>query len=153
MSVTERGAGRAARDVNQLGKRASDIRPATSAIRTQFRKAEESYFDTGGHGAWPKLADETREWKAKRGLDPRILRATSALYRSLTAARGVGQVDVRKPDELRFGTTLPYATFHEQGKGVPQRKPIELTSTDRDKITKAIQSYVAKGEEGTGFGS
>lgn len=150
-TITERGAGKAARDVNQLGRRASDVRPATSAVRTAFRQAEERRFDTGGAGSWPKLAEATREWKARRGLDPRILRATGALYRAMTAARAAGQVDERHPDELHFGTTLPYAKYHEQGKGVPKRDPIELTSQDRHKITQAIEKYIAKNEQGTGF--
>lgn len=151
VTITERGAGKAARDVDRLGQRARDIRPATSTIRTQFRTAEERLFDTGGHGQWPKLAEATRQLKAKRGSDPRILRATGALYRALTSAKAAGQLDVRHPTELRFGTTIPYATFHDLGKGVPQRKPIDLTSHDRDRITKAIEEYVAKGETGGRF--
>jgi phage gpG-like protein len=147
-AIEQRGAGVAAVHLARMGKRARDVRDASYKVRTVFRKAEESRFRSNGAGTWQGLADSTRQRKAAMGQDPRILRATGALYKSLTAPRASNQVDERKPDALRFGTSVPYAAFHDTGRGVPRRQLIDLTGAERRAIEDEIAKYVASETKG-----
>lgn len=141
--IKQHGTAKAVSDLAKLGERGSDIRRVSEKVRSVYRKAEERTFDQSGPG-WPPLADTTRDRKLREGLDPRPLRATGALYRALTAARAAGQIDIREPTEFRFGTTLPYARFHDSGEGVPQRKPIQLTVAERRQIEQLISAFIAR---------
>jgi phage gpG-like protein len=146
MEVKQRGAGKAAVDVHRVGDRSSDIRRLSEKVRSVYRRSETARFDNRGRGAWPPLAASTRARKAAEGLDPRILHASDTLYRSLTSPRAAGQIDDRKPTEFRFGTTVPYAVFHDVGKGLPRRELIELTPSERREVEELIARYISKGE-------
>ena len=141
-----RGIDRTAKHLSDVAKRAGDIKKASFKVRTIYRQAEERQFASRGGGAWPALKDSTREAKARKNYDPRPMRATNALYKALTAPRARGQVDERAEDEFRFGTDLPYAAFHDKGKGVPTRKLIDLTARERQDIDDALGDFIAKGE-------
>jgi phage gpG-like protein len=144
IAVEVRGAGKAAVNLHRLGERGADVRPVSEKVRSVYRKSTERRFRTRGEGAWPPLAGSTMERKQRQGLDPRPLRATEKLYRALTSPRAAGQVDVRDRSEFRFGTTLPYARFHDTGSGgVPRRELIELTPAERREVTKLISGHVA----------
>jgi len=145
MAVQEKGSLRAAFDLEELGRRASDIRPLSYKVRTAFRQAEEARFDRQGPG-WPPLADSTKERKARQGLDPRVMRAKQVLYRSLTSPRAALQVDRREQHEMEFGTQVPYAHFHQTGTGVPRRPLVELTVAQHQALTEAMAEYVSKGQ-------
>lgn len=146
-AVEQRGAGVAAKHLADMGKRARAPKDASYKVRSIFRKAEAKRFDTKGAGTWKPLADSTRRNKAERNHDPRILRATNALYKSLTAPRASGQIDERdRTDQWRFGTSVPYAAFHDTGRGVPKRKLIDLTGTERKAIDDEIGKFIATGE-------
>lgn len=147
-AVDEHGAKRAATHLSQMGKRSRDVRDASYKIRTIFRKAEEARFASSGRGTWRALKTATRERKARAGLDPRTLRASNALYRSLTAPRARDQVDERRPDSLRFGTSVPYAGFHDAGRGVPKRQLIDLSPSERDDVERALEEYITRGDTG-----
>ncbi len=137
---TVEGDTKASEDLQLMGVRASDIR-RLQEVRSIFHRSEERRFAAGGPG-WPPLADSTRERKQ----DPRILRATGALYRSLTAASASDQIDERRPDRLEFGTAVPYARFHEYGtRNMPRRVLIDLRPPERDEIRGVLERYIAKG--------
>lgn len=143
--IETRGVEKATADVAALGNRAQRAtRDVSYKVRTVFRKSEEQRFERTGPG-WPRLAASTVERKARQGLDPRTLRATGDLYRSLTASRASNQIDARLPDEFRFGTTVPYAGYHDTGAGVPKRDLIDLSVKERRDIDKAIRDYIATG--------
>ena len=146
ITVTERGAAKAAVDLAQLARRAADVRPAAEKAHDVFRRSEERTFQTRGDGSWPPLKASTRAIKARHGQNPAILRATDTLYRSLTERSAEGQIDQARPDELRFGTSVPYARFHETGQGVPKRELIKLRPAEHDQITEVLGDYIAKGE-------
>lgn len=144
--IETRGVARTTHAFKDVGKRGANIAPAAFKVRTIFRKAEAARFDSQGHGTWPGLADATKERKRQRNQDPRVMRATNALYKSLTAANARDQVDERGPAELRFGTTVPYAGFHNTGKGVPKRALIDLTHGERRRIDEALEAFIATGD-------
>jgi len=146
-SIKTVGADKAAKTINDTGKRANNVKPAGSKIRTAYREAEAQIFrQNGGAVAWEALKDSTRAAKKRRGQDHGILRASGALYKSLVAARAAYQVDDRQPHELRFGTTLPYADYHESGRGQARRPTQEFTAAQLRRIDQAIAEYIATGD-------
>lgn len=147
-SINTVGEEKAAKTIHDTGKRANNARPAGSKIRTAYREAEAEVFRrNGGAVAWKALEKSTIAAKKRRGQDNGILRATGALYKSLTAARAAYQVDVRDAHEMRFGSTLPYAYIHEEGKGGRPRRPTqELTRKQEQAISDAIADYIATGD-------
>lgn len=144
--IQARGIQRATQHLGDVSKRAGDIKKASFRVRTIYRQAEEKRFQTRGGGSWPPLKESTRESKARHNSDPRLMRASNALYRALTSPRARGQIDERDTDEFRFGTTIPYARFHDTGKGVPARKLIDLTANERQDIDDALGDYIARGD-------
>lgn len=136
-TVTVKGADKAAVNLRDLGDRGSDIRRVSEKVRSVYRKSNLRHFD--GDNRWKPLAPLTVERKAREGLDPRTLRASGALLKSLTAPRASGQVDVREKTEFRFGTSVPYAQYQN-----PTRDLIDLSHSERRTITDLISAYVAK---------
>lgn len=125
----------------------SDMSGCADEIFKIIRSANRKQFDSEGaygSGGWPALAPSTVAYKAARNLDPRILRATGDMFRALTSDDSLSVAAPRK-DGLVFGTTLPYAPYHQQGRGVPKRPPVELRETDRRDIIKVIQRFVVEG--------
>ena len=143
--ITAEGVAKAAYDLEALGLRAQrTTRDASYKVQTIFRKGEQRRFSSDGPG-WPQLEQSTRERKQRENVDRGILRATEALFRSLTSTQAASQVDERTSDEMAFGTALPYARFHQHGKGVPQRVLIDLSPSDREQIDQAVCDFISKG--------
>jgi phage gpG-like protein len=121
VEITERGAATAALHLRQVGERAADPRPAFDKIGRDLQQSEAAWFATRGEGTWPPLAQQTEEFKAAQGLRSEPLVATGRLRESLvrrSAAKTTGT-------ELRYGTDVPYARFHEYGTAnMPRRPPL-----------------------------
>jgi phage gpG-like protein len=140
-----------ARELLRLGDRAADARPAWNAIIDRLLLLEREQFDSEGgraSGGWKPLAPSTVADKARRDLDPRILHATGRLRDSLTRRTGGDAVRESHPNEMRFGTDVPYARYHQQGTGrMPRRREIELTETDRHQMfVQVLQRFLVTGE-------
>jgi hypothetical protein len=134
LSITTHGDDQAAKTIADTGKRANNVKPGASKIRTAYREAEVEIFQrNGGAVAWEKLKDSTRAAKRRRGQDHGTLRASNALYRSLTAPRAAYQVDDRQPHELRFGC------------GQAKRPTQAFTASQQRRINDAIADFIATG--------
>jgi phage gpG-like protein len=109
-----------------------------------LRGIERRQFQSQGAFAsagWAPLAPSTVRAKARRGLDPRILHATGRLAASLSG--GAGRVEIVSSSQLIFGTSVPYARFHQSGTArMPRRRPIELREQDRRAIVRTLQRYL-----------
>ena len=111
------GAAQLARRLQRWGTAIEDARPAFEQMRTYLNRGEAQVFDSQGSAlghSWPKAAEPERK------TDPRLLVATGALRASL-AAQTSESTFLATPTELRFGTRVPYAHFHETG--IPGRLP------------------------------
>lgn len=145
------------RKLLRFGDRAMDASPAFHSIADLLEGSERRQFATGGRYAsagWRALADSTKKAKA-RSSDPtvranaeKILEATGALMESLTAdVEGVegGAVRIVDPHQLIFGTQIDYAKYHQRGRGVPQRRVLEVRARDRREMVKRLQRWITTG--------
>lgn len=134
-----------ARDLIGIGARAVDIEPAMGDVADELRRATVRQFDSQGaygSGGWEPLAASTVEQKRQAGLDPRILHATRRLRDSLTESGHPDAVVVPSRDGLSFGTTVPYAGYHQHGRGVPRRRPLQLPEAVRRAVVRIVQAHV-----------
>jgi phage gpG-like protein len=115
--LEQRGSAAAALHLRELGERAADPRPAFDRIGNELRLAEAAWFESRGAGSWAPLSGDTEAQKS--GQAPLV--ASGRLRASLTsrsAAKTTGT-------ELRYGTEVPYARFHEYGgRSLPKRPPL-----------------------------
>lgn len=136
--------------LTEMGIRARDVRKVSTRVRKIYRRAEKQRFDTRGPG-WAPLAESTVERKARGNLDPRILRARGDLYDSLVKSRAEHQVNVKRPDSFRFGTSVPYARYHEYAKRIgggqrmPNRELVGLSETDLHDIAGVLGDFIVLG--------
>lgn len=124
-------------------------REGLEAAGVVIREAIEQQFDTeGGHasGGWAPLADSTVREKARKGLDPHILRATDRLMTSLTRKFDPENIEAMDGvDAMKFGSSVPYGGYHQTGTSkMPRRRPVALTEADKIAIMKAIQLSIRK---------
>lgn len=95
------GAIEAARDYYERAQRAKDLRPAMERIVDFWLLSEQRQFDSGA--GWPPIKAKSRQWKVARGLDPRVMRATGLLERTLTQPNAPGQTADVSADGLVAG--------------------------------------------------
>lgn len=137
------------RELVRWGDRADDLSPAFEAFADGVVAIERKQFGSQGRyasGGWARLQPTTLAAKAAAGLDPRILHATLRLRKSLTSKSHADHVRDIGRDEVFVGTSVPYARYHQQGRGVKRRRPVELTARDRRNAVKTIQLWLARGE-------
>lgn len=139
------------RELLRFSDRALDARPAWLAIMEDFEDEMTQQFDTeGAHasGGWPQLAAATVAYKASHNLDPRILHATLRLRESLTESSGEDAIRMVDPSFMVFGSDVEYGEYHQQGRGVPVRKPFALTEMAKQRAVQTLQRYIVEGEVG-----
>ena len=144
IEITVEGDDVAAAHLEQMGSRAADVRPAQAMLDPIFADDSRKRFDEQGPG-WARLSDAAQDQKAAAGLDPRILRATGALYDSLVRASSGPPSGSR--DSLALGTDVPYARFHQHGtQYMPERKPVDLSTTARRRMEQMLSDYITEGK-------
>lgn len=141
--MEEKGGEVAERHLTGLAKRGEDPRPAFRQITDELRLGEAEWFDSAGAGTWPRLSDRTLESKQRQGLPREPLVATGALRRSLTVKRGQGGIRSVTKRQMRFGSRIYYAKFHERGTGVPARPIlVPLTPKTRRRMVDDIREHL-----------
>jgi phage gpG-like protein len=127
-----------------MGDRLDDASPVLHAIADMLRLSELKLFET--EDAWAPLKESTIERKRALGQPLDILKATEAMFRSLTR-HGSGGFEVITDDTLYFGTSVEYAKFHKTGtRFMPKRDPLLVDESLRRRITKEVQRYMVAQE-------
>jgi phage gpG-like protein len=121
-----------------------NLEPLWARVAPLMAEIEERWFDTGGDGSWPPLAESTLAQKARRGFPADPLVATGDLKDSLVDPARAGNVG---PGYLAWETDVAYAGYHQdpstpgrppQRQVIPDPFPVE----DRRKIETAIVTWV-----------
>ncbi len=105
-------------------------------------------FDTQGanSGGWAALSPAYAKSKAVQYPGQPILRASGALYRSLTDPFDSNAIFLIRPTEMVRGTRLPYAKY------VAARRPIfAVTDADKQQMEAAARETFAEFSGSLGF--
>lgn len=138
------------RELLRYSDRADDVSPYFKAAAVYFRQAEARQFSTSGSAGgkrWSPLAASTVRRKARLKQDPRILRATMNLFKSLTQPEHPDHIEQITPDSLFVGSRDPKGRFHQKGNEpiMPQRRPVSLTEFQRRAMVLGLQRYLVNG--------
>lgn len=96
---------------------------ADMLLRTYWGETFDKEGERRGHPRWAPLNPIYSMYKASRGRSTKPLILTGHL-------RGSGKVLRETSDSLVFGTQVPYAGYHQEGDGVPEREFLFYTSQD-----------------------
>lgn len=136
------------RELLRLGARSANMAPALRKVAGLVAGSSGRRFASQGPG-WAPLAQSTLTQRALEGTGSRILDRSGALKASVSGVGAPGQQLVVTDSFLLFGTTVPYAGFHQKGApnaGIPARKIFDLNAADRTGIVKTLQRYALTGE-------
>ena len=123
--------------LKSLISKAKDFSAVYKEIAKSFYQFQERQFRSGGAeiGGWKPLAKSTLRQKFRLGYPPDILVRTGRLMRSL-ASKTTDTIEEITSRDLRIGTGIPYAIYHQKGtKKMPARPLIALTQKLLDKWT------------------
>lgn len=139
------------RELLRFSSRAVDLSPAFETIADEMQHWEADQFSSEGAflgTPWEPLAASTVRSKAARGLPLDILVATGELRDSLTGAGSNAVRDIG-PNEMTFGTRVPYAVYHhsrEPRSRLPRRPLIAVDELRRRWIVRELQRYIVEGD-------
>lgn len=134
--------------------RAMNPLPVFEILAARFLMVEREQFITEGmtgSGGWRPLSPGYLAEKIRGGYDPRILHRTLRMMHSLTQADAPGAIRRITPEFMELGTDVTndkgksYPRAHQQGRGVPKRKPIDFTEMERRRWVKTVQAYIVHG--------
>lgn len=123
------------RELTRIGNVISDPSPVWDRIiqRVLIPRIRETFL-SDGFGRWPQRQDN---------LPHPLLRKSGALYESLIRPGARGNVDIRTPHTLEYGTDIPYADFHEFGTSrIPSRPYLLYAAEDLEgKVAREVDQF------------
>lgn len=141
-----RGFSRMADNVKDLSEAFREIvQDFHERVETQQFESEGRY----GSGGWQPLTPRYAERKEKEYPGTPIMVRTGLLKESLLGQNPYSREDI-KPLEMRVGTQVGYAKFHQKGtkkkgtKKMVARPLIQLTEADKTRFTKIIHRYLVE---------
>ena len=119
-----------------------DLKGAFEQIAKDFHQVvEKKQFESQGSygsGGWVPLNPAYAEWKARNFPGKSIMVLSGLLKESLLGDNPWSIKDIQ-PLEMRLGTRLKYAVYHQRGtRKTPRRPVVELTESDKTRWTKII---------------
>lgn len=136
-----------ARGFSRFADDVKDLSDAFREIAKDFHEGEQKQFETKGAygvGGWQALAPTTIERKERGGYPMDILVRSGKLKRTLTG-KTVGSIEEVRPLELRVGTEVPYAIFHQRStRHMPARPVIKLPEEQKTRWHKIIHKWLVK---------
>jgi phage gpG-like protein len=132
------------RDLGRVKNNIENWEPVWPDVAKHLARGAKRQFDSHGvygSGGWDELAPSTLKRKQALGQPSDILRATGRLEDSLTIDDHEEHLQIENRDAMWWGTLVPYAKYHQQGKGVPQRRPVEPPEGSRRYIVRILQAY------------
>ena len=144
------------RAFNRVEQYIDDFRNFWPAITKRFYDIERAQFNTegarGASGKWKALSPGYARFKARKFPGQTILKASTALFESMTSPDAFDSIFIPDRTQLTLGTKALYALAHQQGAGrLPARPIISLTETDKRDMQKDIQRQLVQFTRATGF--
>jgi phage gpG-like protein len=152
------------REIEAIGEHLATIDHALKDIARDLNKETKQQFSTqGAHasGGWPALEESYRKRKQRmvetgkmiNGRPARymqILRLTDRLRLSLVNKSDPEHVETIRGHALEWGTSVPYARFHQNpGHGpraMKRRRFLELSEKKRQEYARALLTYIKLGK-------
>lgn len=131
-----------------------DWRPLWRDLNEYLSDRIEEQFNTEGgfSGGWAPLNPEYAAWKARRYPGAPILVATGKLKRSYRKG-GRGHVFQSTRDKMRWGSSVPYGVFHQQGtQNMPARPILTFDAGDESAILLQANKFIAESIAKRGLG-
>ena len=121
----------------------SNVSSAWPAVIRELRSQQAQQFTTqgasGASGKWLPLSAQYKIAKQKKYPGRTILERTGRLRASLQVETGDSAIE-KHPMSLFFGTTVPYAQYHQDG---PRRRPIfSLTNRQLASIGSTMHKWL-----------
>ena len=139
--------------LSRFGNHLSDMTRFFELAADMLSGFVQQQFDTEGGraGAWAPLSPFYAAYKLARVGSAPILVYSGRLRMSLIERTGDSIREIT-PDAMKWGTSVPYATFHQRGgRFLPQRRMIDLTEDDRRALMKALQRFLVGDPEEFGW--
>lgn len=136
-----------ATELLSIGDRAVNLSPLWPEIFRRLERIEHEQFSTEGARsgeAWPELARTTLLRKFRKGQSLDIMRATEALYLSLTGDT-TASVRTSGDDWALFGSTLTQFNVQQDrnpSSSFPERLPINITEADSLEVAEIMLGYI-----------
>ena len=118
-----------------IASRCKDLRPVWNKIDDILRNDVDSIFKMEGRKpSWPQLQDSTIRDRIRHGFSGAhpILQRTKLLRDSLRKRSHPKHIFVSKKLSMEFGTTVPYAIYHQSSK--PRQKVISGPRAGQDRL-------------------
>ena len=141
-----------------FGSRLNGWQKIGPRLHSQLIQREKDRFATQGVSEGDRWAKQQPGWakvKIKLGVEPEPLRwlpGKERLYPSLTKKSHPEHIWRKTFDGFHFGTAVPYAWRHAQGRGVnplgeriPQRRLAWLSPRSQERVAQMLAIYVARG--------
>jgi hypothetical protein len=117
-----------------------NLHPLWDEFVDEFYQQEINHF---AKAPWADLSEASKKQKAKQFPGKPLLRATDALFKSLTEAGQAGGFRLPRNLSLEIGTRDPKAAFHQEGTNrMPARPP--LAEPDLKRYETIAGQYVAE---------
>lgn len=130
--------------LSRIGERSSNLRQPLTEILASMRFWMGKTFKTEGAypgPRWKSLEDVYAARKSRQFGGRTILRRSDKLYKSLTR-RTAGSVGRVGKNRLEYGTTIPYAVFHQDGtRKMPMRPPLRFIERDVRRWIRILQIW------------
>jgi len=144
LSIKGDGRRQIERELTRISGRVKDFRPAWRGVIGALEDEMRARFDAegaqGGESPWPPLSAAYAARKERvYGRQP-ILVQTGRMRESFQgggdAIRDAGRMS------LRYGTSVPYATFHQSGTSrMPPRPPLILSERGVREVVRVMQRH------------
>lgn len=144
-SLNVEGEQQVARMLSRVTEKINDLRPfLDSAAGFLVATMGDQFSGEGSRtGGWAPLSPRYAADKARRWGSKPILEASGAMKASLTGTGGRNISRQIGGDTLEFGTSVPYARYHQTGTSrMPQRRILDLTEDDRRGLMKLLQRHL-----------
>ena len=148
LNFTLQGHDRLKQALGAQKERLEDLRPFHTAVtKPELLRAFADIIAAQGKPSWAALAVATIEEKQKHGYPLDILVRKGRLRKSYTQEGGENRITITR-DSLTFESLVPYAVYHEQGRGVPQRQIAGQVLRNKEflrRINRKTISYINTG--------